>query len=283
VKITRTAGAVREAVAALRLRGEVAFVPTMGALHGGHGSLVARARASGPTALSIFVNPLQFGAGEDFEGYPRDPERDAALAREWGVDVLFAPDAAELLPAAAQVSVDPGPLGDRLEGRSRPGHFRGVLTIVAKLFHLVAPDVAIFGQKDLQQATLVRAMVRDLDFPLRVEVAPTVREPDGLALSSRNAFLSPQERTRATALWASLVAGERAIQAGERRTSAVRDAMLEVLLRAGVEPDYAAVLRREDLAEADELRGPLALAVAARVGRTRLIDNLLVDAGRGAD
>ena len=279
MKLVRALAETRADASRLRReRGALAFVPTMGALHDGHRSLVERAReTAGATALSIFVNPLQFAPGEDFEAYPRDLQRDAALAEAWGVDLVFAPEAAELVPSAAFVTVDPGPLGERLEGRSRPGHFRGVLTIVAKLLNVVRPDVAVFGRKDLQQAVLVRAMLRDLNFDVRLAVPPTVRDPDGLALSSRNANLSAAERLEATALHRALRAGERAILDGERRPGAVRDAILRVLAEApAVRPDYVTVVREEDLAELDRVRGPTALLVAARVGGTRLIDNLVV-------
>jgi pantoate--beta-alanine ligase len=171
-------------------------------------------------------------------------------------------------------------LGQRLEGRGRPGHFHGVLTIVAKLLHVIAPDLAVLGQKDLQQAVLVRAMVRDLSFGVRIEVAPTVREPDGLALSSRNAYLSPEERAQAPALFRALRAAERVLERGERRAERLREVMRRVLEQApDLEPDYLAVLREDDLADVDEVRGPAALAVAARLGRTRLIDNVIVRPG----
>jgi pantoate--beta-alanine ligase len=261
--------------------GTVAFVPTMGALHAGHASLVARARAeAGAAVVSVFVNPLQFGPAEDFEAYPRDLDRDARLAGEWGAALVFAPGGPDVLPRRPEVTVDPGPLGTRFEGAVRPGHFRGVLTIVAKLLHLVRPEVAVFGQKDLQQAVLVRRMAADLDFPVRILVAPTVREPDGLALSSRNAYLSPSERAAAPALIRSLRAGERAVLAGERRARDVRRAVLEALAgEPALRLDYAAVLRVDDLAEVETVEGPVALAAAARLGRTRLLDNLLVDPG----
>lgn len=261
--------------------GTVAFVPTMGALHAGHASLVARARAeAGAAVVSVFVNPLQFGPAEDFEAYPRDLDRDARLAGEWGAALVFAPGGPDVLPRRPEVTVDPGPLGTRFEGAVRPGHFRGVLTIVAKLLHLVRPEVAVFGQKDLQQAVLVRRMAADLDFPVRILVAPTVREPDGLALSSRNAYLSPSERAAAPALIRSLRAGERAVLAGERRAREVRRAVLEALAgEPALRLDYAAVLRVDDLAEVETVEGLVALAVAARLGKTRLLDNLLVDPG----
>jgi pantoate--beta-alanine ligase len=280
VKLVRRIADLRSELDRMRTTaGTLAFVPTMGALHAGHASLVERAHGdAGAVVVSVFVNPLQFGPAEDFEAYPRDLERDAAALAEWGTALLFAPEARELLPRRPEVTVDPGPLGARLEGAVRPGHFRGVLTIVAKLLHLVEPDVAVFGQKDLQQAVLVRRMAADLDLPVRIAVAPTVREPDGLALSSRNAYLSPSERAAAPALIRSLRAGERALLAGERRARAVRQAVLEALAEEpSLQLDYAAVLRADDLAEVEEITGPAAIAAAARLGRIRLLDNLLVD------
>jgi pantoate--beta-alanine ligase len=282
VRLARGRDELRAGLDALRAdAGTVAFVPTMGALHAGHASLVARARAeAGAAVLSVFVNPLQFGPAEDLEAYPRDLERDARLAGAWGAALVFAPAGRDVLPRRPDVTVDPGPLGTRLEGAARPGHFRGVLTIVAKLLHLVRPEVAVFGQKDLQQAVLVRRMAADLDFPVRIVVAPTVREPDGLALSSRNAYLSPSERAAAPALIRSLRAGERAVLAGERRAREVRRAVLEALAgEPALRLDYAAVLRVDDLAEVETVEGPVALAAAARLGKTRLLDNLLVDPG----
>jgi pantoate--beta-alanine ligase len=282
VRLARRRDELRAGLDELRAdAGTVAFVPTMGALHAGHASLVARARAeAGAAVVSVFVNPLQFGPAEDFEAYPRDLDRDARLAGEWGAALVFAPGGPDVLPRRPEVTVDPGPLGTRFEGAVRPGHFRGVLTIVAKLLHLVRPEVAVFGQKDLQQAVLVRRMAADLDFPVRIVVAPTVREPDGLALSSRNAYLSPSERAAAPALIRSLRAGERAVLAGERRARDVRRAVLEALAgEPALRLDYAAVLRVDDLAEVETVEGPVALAAAARLGRTRLLDNLLVDPG----
>lgn len=274
--------ALRQAVAALRRDGRaVVFVPTMGALHAGHQSLVRVAGANGAAVvLSVFVNPLQFGPGEDYERYPRDLERDAALAEAWGVDLLFAPAVADVLPAPPRVTVDPGPLGSELEGRVRPGHFRGVLTIVAKLLHAVEPDRLVLGQKDLQQAVLVRAMVRDLAFATTVETGPTVREPDGLALSSRNAYLTPAERAAAPQLHRALAAGARLVRNGERRPAEVRAEIARCLAEAPqLEAEYIAAVSAEDLSEPPLLEGEVALLAAARLGRSRLIDNVLVEAG----
>ncbi|MBA2564533.1 MAG: pantoate--beta-alanine ligase [Gemmatimonadetes bacterium] len=276
-----TVAQVRGLLAELRGAGAgVSFVPTMGGLHEGHASLVERARQAAPAVvLSVFVNPLQFGPDEDLAAYPRDPQRDARLAQEWGVAVLFTPSS-EFLPAEGGVRLDPGPLGGRLEGAVRPDHFRGVLTIVAKLLNVVRPDVAVFGQKDLQQAVLVRHMVRDLDVPVRIDVGATVREPDGLALSSRNAYLTAAERADAPALQRALLVGEAALLSGQREPGRVREAIVRALDETpSLHPDYVAVLRAEDLAESSLAHGPTALLAAARLGRTRLIDNRIVDVG----
>jgi pantoate--beta-alanine ligase len=252
-----------------RRPGRVALVPTMGALHAGHLALVREAQARADSVVvSIFVNPLQFGPDEDFGRYPRTLETDLAALAEESVDVVFAPSAAEVYPGGTpQVSVDPGPLGNILEGAVRPGHFAGVLTVVAKLLGLVRPDVAVFGEKDYQQLVLIRRMVADLELGVRIDGAPTVREADGLALSSRNRFLAPEDRQRALAL-------SRALRAGAGRHTAegvLRAATAEL---AGLETDYLA-LRGPDLGPAPAA-GPARLLVAARVGGTRLIDNVPV-------
>ena len=258
--------------------GRVAFVPTMGALHAGHLALVEAARRRAATVvMSIFVNPLQFGPAEDFARYPRDAEGDAAKARERGVDVLFTPDPAEVYPREPRARVVPGAMADRWEGAVRPGHFAGVLTVVAKLFHLVAPDVAVFGQKDAQQAALVRAMVADLDFPVEVVVAPTVRESDGLALSSRNVYLSADERARARRIPQALAAAEHAFAAGERSAAALVAAAGAVLAREpDLVPDYVAVADPETLEPVDVARPGTLAMLAARSGRTRLLDNVVL-------
>jgi pantoate--beta-alanine ligase len=247
----------------------VALVPTMGALHAGHLALVREAQArADAVVVSIFVNPLQFGPGEDLQRYPRTLDADLAALDGQRVDAVFVPAAAEVYPGGPpQVRVDPGPLGNLLEGASRPGHFAGVLTVVTKLFGLVRPDVAVFGEKDYQQLVLIRRAVADLELGVRVVGAPTVREADGLALSSRNRYLSPDERTRARSL-------SRALRAGAARHTP------EAVLRAataeltGVEVDYLA-LRGADLGAAPDT-GPARLLVAARVGGARLIDNVPV-------
>jgi pantoate--beta-alanine ligase len=250
----------------------------MGALHGGHLSLVDRARQlADRVVVSIFVNPLQFGPGEDLAGYPRDLERDAALCEARGVDLLFAPPADALYPAGAPVvRVVPGPLAERLCGAHRPGHFEGVLTVVAKLFHIVPADVAVFGQKDYQQALLIRRMVRDLDFPIAVEVAPTVREADGLAMSSRNAYLAPDERSRATVLSRGLAAALAAYRDGVRQPAELAGIAGRLLAADGVHAEYLELVDGETLAPPAQAGPGDVLALAAFVGATRLIDNVIL-------
>ncbi|MBO8189570.1 pantoate--beta-alanine ligase [Streptomyces spirodelae] len=264
---------------------ERAVVMTMGALHEGHAALVRAARElvgpEGQVVVTVFVNPLQFGAGEDLDRYPRTLDADVQLAGKEGADVVFAPSVAEVYPGGEpQVRISAGPMGAVLEGAFRPGHFDGVLTVVAKLLHLTAPDVAFFGQKDAQQLSLVRRMVRDLNFPVEVVAVPTVREPDGLALSSRNRYLSDSERAGALALSRALRAGEQAVPQGP---AAVLRAARQVLEPAAVRPggqgldvDYVALVDPGSFAEItdDVWRGDAVLAVAARAGTTRLIDNV---------
>ncbi len=267
-----------------RSRGHrVGFVPTMGSLHGGHLSLVERARElADVVVMSIFVNPLQFGPTEDFARYPRDLDRDRDLAQSHEVTCLFVPDSRALYPAEPSVRLDPGPMAASLEGAARPTHFAGVLTVVTKLCHLVEPDVAVFGRKDFQQAMLVRRMVADLDFPLAVEVAPTVRELDGLALSSRNAYLGPDQRRSALALSRALRAVEKAWRSGEADPAALHQRGLEVLSAPGVEPEYLALVD-EELKRVDRVTQKTIAVLAARVGSTRLIDNVVLGDGLGAD
>lgn len=253
----------------------VGFVPTMGALHEGHLSLVrlARERADRVVA-SVFVNPAQFGPNEDLSRYPRQPEKDAALLAEAGCDLLFLPEVETIYPPGHTTFIEPGGPAEGLEGAFRPGHFRGVATVVSALFNLVRADVAVFGKKDAQQLAVVRKMVRDLHIPVDIVAGETVREPDGLALSSRNVFLSPDERQAATVLYRSLSAAEKAIQAGERRGDEVRRVLREVL---DAEPlartEYAEVVDAETFQPVETLRGSLVLPLAVRVGGTRLIDN----------
>ncbi len=255
----------------------VGFVPTMGALHAGHTALMRAARDRAPAlVVSIFVNPLQFGPNEDFSRYPRPFEADLEMCGAEGVDVVFAPPYDVVYPTGDPVvSVDPGPLADDLEGVSRPGHFRGVLTVVAKLFGLVRPDLAIFGQKDYQQLALIQAMTRDLSMAVEIVGSPIVREPDGLALSSRNRYLAPDDRRRALALVAGLRAGAEAGAAGPDAVRQAGSAALEAA--AGVDLDYFEV-RATDLGPAPE-SGIGRMLTAARVGTTRLIDNMAVQLG----
>ncbi len=257
----------------------VVLVPTMGALHEGHLSLVDRARERGRlVVMSIFVNPTQFGPGEDFEAYPRDLELDRELAERRGVDVLYAPSTDEVYPAGpSQVRVVPGPMAERLCGLSRPGHFEGVLTVVAKLFGMVQPDVAVFGRKDYQQVTLIRRMVRDLDMPVRVEAAPIIREADGLALSSRNVYLSEAERARALSLSEGLFGARSAFEEDQVRDPERLKARVRGTMRdAAVEPEYIELVDPDSLEPLTEARDGAVLALAARVGATRLIDNVIL-------
>ncbi len=259
----------------------VALVPTMGYLHQGHISLITEARRRADvTALSIFVNPLQFGPKEDLARYPRDYQRDAAMAAGQGVAMTFAPDVATMYPPGATVTVAPGPAGKDYEGEFRPGHFSGVLTVVAKLFNLVEPDVACFGQKDIQQAVLVRQMVADLNFPIEIVVVPTVRESDGLALSSRNVYLSPEDRNQGLGLSAALAEAHRAWVEGVTDTVAIRERMTRVLADyAGLQLEYIALLDSTEFSPMVEADADTVVAVAGRVGGTRLIDNIFL--GRG--
>jgi pantoate--beta-alanine ligase len=281
VKVAPTIAELRADLARFRdaAGGRVALVPTMGALHEGHLRLVDHARAAADrVVLSIFVNPLQFGPGEDLQRYPRPLDEDTRRAAARGVDLLFVPAVTELYPRGEpRVRIDAGPMATVLCGASRPGHFAGVLTVVAKLCHIVQPDVAVFGRKDYQQAVLVRRMVQDLDFPVRIDVAPTLRDPDGLALSSRNAYLSPPERDRALSLFRGLSAAADAFRAGEADPSALRAIVLKELLGARVEPDYAELVDPEGLGPVDAARDGTVLAVAGYVGSTRLIDNIVLE------
>ena len=277
--IARTEDDLRRQVSAWRAAGEtIGFVPTMGALHEGHLSLVklARGRASRVVA-SVFVNPTQFGPNEDFSRYPRQPEKDAALLEEAGCDLLFLPGVETIYPPGNATFVEPAGAAEGLEGACRPGHFRGVATVVCALFNLVRADVAVFGEKDAQQLAVIRQMVRDLHLPVEIIPGPTIREADGLAMSSRNAYLSPEERQAATVLHRSLRAAEELIRAGERRADEVRRRLREVL---NTEPlarvEYAEVVDAESFQPVEILQDRLVLPLAVRVGGTRLIDNIRV-------
>jgi len=279
VREVASSAELRAATDAARASGAgVGFVPTMGALHAGHRALLARARAENDLLVaSVFVNPLQFGPAEDLASYPRDREADlAALAAE-GTDLAFLPAEGEVWPAPPEVRVQVGALADRLEGLVRPGHLDGVATVVAKLLHLAGPSRAYFGQKDAQQLAVVRRMVDDLAFPNQIVACPTVREPDGLAVSSRNAYLSVPERRRATALYRALEAGRAAFLAGRRDPGAVEAAARDLLEASpGVEPDYVALVEEATFEPAKQAEAGQVLATAARVGRTRLIDNVIL-------
>ena len=276
-----TIASLRARLAKERATGRtIGLVATMGSLHAGHLSLVDAARRSSDCViLSAFVNPLQFGPHEDFARYPRDPDRDRDLAAARGVDLLFTPSAAEMYGAGSDVRVVAGEVGSRLEGAVRPGHFDGVLTVVAKLFNIIAPDIACFGQKDIQQVTLVRRMIRELDFAVRLTVVPIQREPDGLALSSRNMYLSPTERASALALSRALRAAAAAWRDGETDAGVLRGRMEEILhAEPGVVVDYVVIAEPERLAPVTRAMAGVILAVAVLVGRTRLIDNVILGA-----
>jgi pantoate--beta-alanine ligase len=282
VKLLRGKDRLRAALEPARREGSsIGLVPTMGYLHDGHLSLLRAARAEcDVVVMSLFVNPTQFGPGEDLDRYPRDEERDLRLAAEAGADFVYAPPVEDVYPEgfATYVAVE-GDLTSVLDGdpsRRGPEHFRGVTTVVAKLFNSVGPDVAYFGQKDAQQVAVIRRMVSDLDFPLRIEVLPTVREPDGLAMSSRNAYLEPNDRDRATALSRALAAAELSAPA-EGLTGALQAAQVE-LDAVGIEPEYLEARDAEDLSSITELGDrPVLITIAARVGGARLIDNILIE------
>jgi pantoate--beta-alanine ligase len=255
----------------------IGFVPTMGALHEGHLALVRRARAEcGFAAVSIFVNPLQFGPGEDYQRYPRRLAEDAHLLEQTGVDLLYTPDAAQFYPPGFATSVEVAGVSDGGEGSIRPGHFRGVATVVAKLFLQVSPDVAYFGRKDLQQVAVLRRMVRDLDFPIRLVAVETIREPDGLAMSSRNAYLAPFERQQAAALSRALFAARDRAAQGEKDREALERQTRAELEKAGLAVDYVEVLDGATMRQTARVEAGCAIAAAVRVGKTRLIDNVLL-------
>lgn len=277
--IAKTIAEARAAFAALRAaRRSIGLVPTMGALHEGHLSLVRAARAASDAVVAtIFVNPTQFAPGEDFAKYPRTFETDSALLEAEAVDVVFAPDAAEIYPSGAGTVVEVEGISDRLDGVSRPGHFRGVATVVAKLFHIVQPDKAFFGQKDAAQVAILRRMVRDLNFNLELVVCPTVREPDGLAMSSRNRYLSPEERQRALVLSRALRHIEARIAAGTVDAAPLIDAGLAVLAEEPeIQLDYFRIVDPDTLEDVPDVTEGALVAVAARVGPARLIDNVTI-------
>jgi pantoate--beta-alanine ligase len=285
MRTVRTVRELRAALAPERRAGRtIGLVPTMGAFHDGHLSLIRRARRDcDVVVVSLFVNPTQFAPSEDLDAYPRDEQRDATLAEAEGVDLLFAPPLGEVYPDGFATTVTVGGITEMLEGhptRRGPSHFAGVTTVVAKLFNMASPDVAYFGQKDAQQALVLRKLVRDLDMPVRIEVCPTVRDPDGLALSSRNAYLSDAERAQALAISRALRAADAAVEAGERDADAVLRAARAELDGVGIEPEYLELRSVTDLTPVERVNGSTLLAVAARVGRARLIDNVVLGSGR---
>jgi pantoate--beta-alanine ligase len=280
--VARTGAEVRSAVADARRRGlTVGLVPTMGALHEGHTSLIRAARAgTGFVVVSIFVNPTQFGPHEDLGRYPRPLEKDLELSAAEGADLVFTPPEEEVYPPDFRTYVEVHGLQDVFEGASRPGHFRGVATVVLKLFNVVQPDVAFFGQKDAQQVRVVRQLVRDLDVPVRVQVCPIVREPDGLALSSRNRYLDEEQRRHATVLFQALDEARRRIEGGEREASVVQRALAARLAaEPGAVLDYAAVVDADSLRPLERIASAVLIVVAVKFGTTRLIDNLLLEVG----
>lgn len=274
-----TVAALREFLLPWRRAGKrIGFVPTMGALHEGHLSLVRASRAEADcTVVSIYVNPTQFGPSEDFARYPRNLARDLELLAQEGVDAVFAPDDKEMYPQGFNTWVEVRGVSEPLEGQFRPGHFRGVATVVLKLFNIVQPDVTYFGAKDYQQSLVVRQLIRDLNLPIELKVLPTVREPDGLAMSSRNAYLSPDGRRKATVLWKSLSLAQELVAGGEQSAAEIIRRMEEVILSAeGATIDYVALVDPETLAPVDRIAGPTLAAVAVRLEGTRLIDNMLL-------
>jgi pantoate--beta-alanine ligase len=280
MEIVTTIAAVRDRVRRWRSEGRrIAFVPTMGNLHPGHVSLIEAARKYGDRFVSsIFVNPMQFGPNEDFAHYPRTPTRDEGMLADAGCSLMFMPDVIEVYPngsdRATRVEV-PG-LSRILDGEFRPGHFEGVTTVVAKLFHIVEPDVAVFGEKDFQQLTIIRRMVADLCMPVEVVAAPTVRDSDGLAMSSRNQYLTPEERQVAPRIYQTLLAAAKRLRAGENDFDGIERAGIQALEGAGMRPDYFAIRQAQDLSAPGADMGHLVVLTAARLGKARLIDNVQV-------
>jgi pantoate--beta-alanine ligase len=279
MRTVRTVDELRAELApARRENSRLGLVPTMGALHGGHLSLIGRARAEcDVVVVSLFVNPAQFDEGADLQSYPRREREDAEFASQAGADVLFAPSVDEVYPPGFATVVEVLGVSDRLEGTARGSeHFRGVSTVVTKLLGMAMPDVAYFGQKDAQQVVVIRRLVSDLNLPVRIQVCPTVREADGLAMSSRNARLSPDERTRALSLSEALHAASRRAGEGERSAGALLDAAREALLARGVEPEYLELVDAETFERCDPVQREALLVIAARIGQTRLIDNAIL-------
>ncbi len=283
MRVTGKIAEIRQWTAEARAAGKgIGLVPTMGALHVGHASLIDEARRRcGFVVVSLFVNPTQFGPGEDFDNYPRPFERDLALCEQHGVDVVFAPSAAEMYPRENLSWVTVSGITEHLCGRSRPNHFRGVTTVCTKLFNIVGCDVAFFGQKDAQQCVVIRRMVADLNMPLEILVCPTVREADGLAVSSRNQYLSAQQRKDAPIIYEALKKGREMIEAGETDPARVRERIEAVMRRApALQIEYISLVDPETLEDVKGIGRAVLIAVAARLGPARLIDNIVVDSGR---
>lgn len=278
LQICSTIAELRSARRAAAAKGAVGLVPTMGALHEGHRSLIRASRSTcATTVVSIFVNPMQFGPNEDFAKYPRTFEADCALLEAEGVEILFAPTVAEIYPSESATYVDVGELGSLLDGASRPGHFRGVATVVMKLFNIVTPDIAYFGQKDAAQVAVLKTMVRDLCVPVRLQVCPTVREADGLALSSRNVYLTPAERTDALSLSHALSSVQQQVSQGVTDSLQLKQSLESSLCKTpAINIDYAEIVDPDTLLPLPDVRKGALVSVAAWVGKTRLIDNILL-------
>lgn len=284
MKIAYTIPEARREIAAARREGKrIGFVPTMGALHEGHLSLIDLCRQRADyVAVSVFVNPTQFGPQEDFARYPRDLERDRKLLEARGADMLFAPSVEEMYPEDSLIRFEILKLADHLCGPRRPGHFPGVVLVVSKLFHIIQPDVAVFGQKDLQQLLIIRRLVKDLNFPIQILAGPIVRESDGLAMSSRNSYLTPQGRQESTVLYRALQRAKGLIESGERRASAVIEAMRsEISSARDARIDYIETIELENLKPIEHLEGRFGIALAVYIGQTRLIDNLVLEVHDG--
>jgi pantoate--beta-alanine ligase len=284
MKVVHTINEVRSAVKEARQKNNrVGCVPTMGALHAGHGSLIeAAAKECDYVIVTIFVNPAQFAPGEDLDKYPRTLEADCHYCEKLGADLVFAPSPEEMYPTEQLTWVDVHKLTDLLCGAKRPGHFRGVTTVCAKLFNIVQPDVACFGQKDAQQALVIQRMVADLNMPLEIRICPIVREPDGLAMSSRNQYLSADERQRAVCLYQALIQCKEKIDAGQRDAAVLKSQMQEIIRQKGGKIDYIEIVDAETLSPPHTLEGRVLMAVAVFFGKTRLIDNLLLDLNKSS-
>jgi pantoate--beta-alanine ligase len=280
MEITQTIDSTRQLIKDARKADKtIGLVPTMGALHIGHISLIEAAKKQTDyVVVSIFVNPTQFGAAEDFDKYPQPFEQDTKICREQDVDLVFAPSVNEMYPSQNITWVNVEKLTETLCGRSRPGHFKGVTAVCAKLFNIIQPDIALFGQKDAQQAVVIKRMVADLHMPLKIQVCPTVREDDGLAVSSRNKYLTPEERKDAPLLYESLQKAKQLIQAGTTDAEKIITEMKKILSRSEVlQPEYVEIVNAETLQPKSEIIGPALIALAARLGSARLIDNILID------